>query len=529
MMKKILVRSILSVLMMMFLYSCSATPSKRSVSETKEKERVSESEDIMELERVEGEDRYDDPEDREEKSRKKKKEMSYFDGNRYVGPALKPFMDGLGKYFSEGCDMAVEIWKEALEKDQKRHEVAFNIGLCYERTGNVEESKKWYLKSYDINHNFLKPLYNLVLSMDGNLAEKKEDFLKIVEKTEDKVEKNNFIAWLYLQTNELDLAEKHAKKVLKIDEQNSDAVVSLATIYYRRDMPELADMALGTAEKWDRDNFRLQRLYGFLSYDMGNKGKATEHFQRAVKINPELPEVRNMLAVLAMEIEDYRTAKEHLEFALGINPAFFSAKVNLAIAYKGLEEYEKSRNILDELDKNKNIPDDIRVAVIFNLGILFLDADVYGDNSLERFDIAVEYFNRYLDLTKKSPDFRKKKAQIDEYIKEAENEKRRLELFIRTQERIQARQKAAEEEHKLFLKNKEAAFKKAVEEDSYEGWKEYLENFPVLGPDDKLSNAAKARFEEIKSKMPEVIEKDNESVPEEAEGEENKIKNSVVE
>jgi len=491
------------------LFSCSSAQVREDTAETTEDRSASveseKSEKVDKEEEVLSETPVKDKISPEQKKKEEelKKESANFDGNTYRGPALKEFQDGLGKYFTDGCEPAMELWKNALKKDAKRSDIPFNIGLCYERSGNLGKSKEWYIKAFNIDKNFLKPLYNYALSIGDNLKNEKDFLVNLVEETEDLVEKNNFLAWLYIHTNDMGLAEKHAKIALKEDEQNVDAVVSLATIYHRNEMYELADMALGTALQWDTNNFRLQRLYGFLNYDMGRKGKATEHFQAAIKLNPELPEVRNMLAVLAMEIEDYNTAKNHLEFALKINPDFISAKINLSMAYKGLDKFKEARDILVELEKIEGLPLETAKVVNFNLGILYLDADVDGTRQLERFDTAVNYLNKYLALIKKDGDFRQRKALIDEYIKEANNEKKRLELFLRTQERMLARKKAMEEEHKLFLKNKEAAFKAAVEEDTLEALENYIKKFPVLGPEDKLSNAVQARLTELKKQVKE--------------------------
>ncbi|HDT11488.1 MAG TPA: hypothetical protein ENN58_01980, partial [bacterium] len=274
---KIVMQYLTIFLMFLLFLSCSTTPSRKDVPEKREDEKpVDAGEDIS----VEGdtteedkdEDEDEDEDDKEisdeakkkaDKDKKDKKERSYFDGNRYKGPALKEFMDGLGHYFSDGCEKAVETWKKAYSKDKNRPEIAFNVGLCYERAGDFEKSKEWYIRSFKVNRNHFKSLYNYALLIGDKLNAEKDFLIKLVEKAPDKVLKNNFLSWLHIQINNLDLAEKHAKLSLKQDEQNVEAVVSLATVYYKKEMYELADMALNTASQWNPDNFRLQRLYGF--------------------------------------------------------------------------------------------------------------------------------------------------------------------------------------------------------------------------------------------------------------------------
>ena len=434
---------------------------------------------------------------------KEEKDPNY-EGGKYVGPASADFEEGLHAYADGGCEKAVKFWKSAFDKDQKNANIAFNTAVCFERMKNKEEAEAWYEKAYLADNSFMKPLYNLaLLYMPGQIKEKEGYLTQLAEKNTDVVEKYNFIAWLNLQLGRTDEAEKYAKMVLKEDEQNSEAVISLATSYFNKKMYELAESALETAEKWDPDNFRLQRLYGFLLYRMNDSKGATTHLMKSVKANPDQPEVRNILAVLAMKIEDYSTAKEQLEAALKIKDDFWSAKLNLALAYKGLEDYKNAAVILDELEARNDLPETLRDSVIFNKALLYLDADVAGDKNPARFDTAVKYFNEYLKLIAKSKNFKEQKALVDGYIKEANTEKKKLEFALAAKAKAEKRKQAQEEEARLFKEQKEAAFKKAEEAGTAEAWSKYLEEFPVVDENDTLSLSAKSKLDALKPQQTE--------------------------
>jgi len=445
------------------------------------------------------------------------KDPNYEDG-KYVGPASEDFAEGLRAYASEGCEKAVKFWKAAFDIDQKNAHIAFNIAVCYSRMKNSEEAAAWYEKAYLADNSFTKPLYNLaLLYMPGQIKEKEGYLTQLAEKNADVVEKYNFIAWLNLQLGRTDEAEKYAKMVLKEDEQNSEAVISLATSYFNKKMYELAESALETAEKWDPENFRLQRLYGFLLYRTGDSKGAATHLMKSVKANPDQPEVRNILAILAMKIEDYSTAKEQLEAALKVKYDFWSAKLNLALACKGLEDYKNAAVLLDELEERSDLSEALRNSVIFNKGLLYLDADVAGDKNPARFDTAVKYFNDYLKLIAKSKDFKEHKALLDGYIKEAKTEKKKLEFALAAKAKAEKRKQAQEEEARLFKENKEAAFKKAEEANTAEAWSKYLEEYPVVDENDTLSLSAKAKLEELMpNKAPEQAENQETAAPAEA-------------
>ena len=500
-MKKLLVTL---MLLISFLFGGCATSQKKEekVSEkVKTEDRVKkDSETEKEGDKTGESDKDEDQNQKDRKDdnkKKKKKEKKYYDGSKYIGPSTEDFTEGLSKYFNDDCKSAVKEWEKGLKKDRKRYQMAFNIGLCYQRLGEKEKSVKWYIKAYKMNTDFMRPLYNANILLGDRSKEKEEFYINLVGKTKDKVIKNNFIAWLKLKHGDRDSAEEYAKAALKEDEQNANAVITLAEIYYSKKMYELAEMALSTAEKWDEDNFRLHRLYGFLAYETGDKKKAAVHLQKAAKLNPELPEVNSILAVLAMEIEDFSTAKDKLEFALKISPDFKAAKMNLAIAYKGLEEYKKSRDILKELEKDGNLSGDFMKSVIYNLAVLYLDADVEGNKDPQKFDIATEYFKKYLKLVKKDGDYRKQKKLIAGYIKEAGVEKKKMEYYNKMKARAEKRKKELEEEHKKFLASKEKAFNEAKEKDTFDIWEKYLKDYPVKDDNDKFGLEAKTRYDEL--------------------------------
>lgn len=517
-MSRISIMAVFSLIVLFSAFSCATTPKsdegpgteKGNVPET-EKSNDSAKKDKKDADKKEksaGKDKKDESKKTKKdksdnkKEKEKEKKPEYYDGLKYNGPSEKKFSEGLGKYFTDGCDQSIPAWKEALEKDSEMPQIAFNIALCYERLNKEKESREWFEKTYLLDPESAKPLYNFVLMIGGRIKSELNYFLELINKTQDEVEKNNFLAWLYIQAGDLGSAEKHAKIALKLDEQNSDAVISLATVYYSKKMYELAQTALTTAEKWDSENFVLHRLFGFLLYDMGDKKNAAAHLQKAIKINPELPEVRNILAVLAMEIEDFASAKDHLEFALKTSPDFKEAKINLAIAHKGLSNFKRSKEILSELENDKTIDSEMIKRVYFNMAILYLDADVDGEKDPKKFDVAVEYFNKYLKAIAKDPDFKKDRILIDGYIKESYTEKKKLEFYLASKARAEKKKKDIEEEHKLFLANKEKAFENAMKEDTLEAWEQYIKAYPVIDDNDKMGIAASSRLEELK-KSPE--------------------------
>lgn len=420
-----------------------------------------------------------------------------YDGLKYTGPAQKRFVSGVERYFTEGCDGTIPVWKEALSTDGDMGTIAYNIGLCYDRQDKADEARRWYLQAVQARNRSIEALYNMALLDMKKGALKPEEYERLAGTFEDTVERSNFLAWLYLKTGKHEESIKHAKAALKEDEMNVPAMVTLGTVYFHKEMFELAEMILSTAEQIAPNDFKLQRIYGFLEYKQGagHKQKATEHFQKAKKINPEMPEISNMLAVLAMEIEDFATARKELEFALKIDPQFVEARINLALALKGLKEYAKARDLLVEIEKSPGLSKALLQDVRYNLAILYLDADVEGTGTPERFDTAVAYFSKYLEFVDKKD--KAERTRIEEYKKESLTEKKKLESMIKMRQKLEAKKKKKEEEDRLwelFLKDAEEAKGK----DTIEAYESFLAKYPELDPEDERGVFARKRIEELR-------------------------------
>lgn len=421
-----------------------------------------------------------------------------YDGLKYIGPAQKRFVSGVERYFTEGCEGTIPLWKEALSSDGDMGLIAYNIGLCYDRQDKVDDARRWYLQAVQARNRSVEALYNMALLDMRKNALKPEEYERLAGTFDDTVERINFLAWLNLKLGKHEESIKYAKAALKEDEMNVPAMVTLGTVYFHKEMFELAEMILSTAEQISPNDFKLQRIYGFLEYKQGagHKQKATEHFQKAKKINPEMPEISNMLAILAMEIEDFATAKKELEFALKIDPQFIEAKINLALALKGLKEYAKARDLLVDLEKSPGLPKSLLRDVYYNLAILYLDADVEGSGTPERFDTSVAYFSKYIELVDKKDKAERKR--IDDYKKEALTEKKKLESMIKMRQKLEAKKKKKEEEDRLwqeFLKDAEEAKGK----DTIEAYESFLAKYPDLDPEDERGVFARKRIEELRS------------------------------
>ena len=143
-----------------------------------------------------------------------------------------------------------------------------------------------------------------------------------------------------------------------------------------------------------------------------------------------------------------------LEKAAQLQPGFAKAHLNLGDAYRGVKQYEKAQGEYQSaLQLFPNYAD-----AVFNLGILYLDADKMPNMDLfAKENTAIQYFQRYKQMmggTLPPSD------PADDYIAEAQDkikkEEKRLERLKKQQEREAARaaKKAADDAKKAAARRR---------------------------------------------------------------------------
>ncbi len=83
----------------------------------------------------------------------------------------------------------------------------------------------------------------------------------------------------------------------------------------------------------------------------GNKSDATEHFERAVHLDPEFPEALVALARQRVRAERYDEAIELLERALALHPDSEPAHYNLMLAYRNSGRRDEAARIQRALER----------------------------------------------------------------------------------------------------------------------------------------------------------------------------------
>jgi tetratricopeptide (TPR) repeat protein len=201
-----------------------------------------------------------------------------------------------------------------------------------------------------------------------------------------------------LRAGQLDLAVRESREALRIHEQNVDAMLVIAEVFYRQSKYELTLAVTNTALAVDakvrtpQQTSSAHNLRGFAHAAMGNDQAATEAFKKAAETDDKSAAAWNNLGTRYLDAGDAKTALSCFTYALELQPGFAKAHLNLGAAYRAQGKWtDAEASFQSALRLRKNYPE-----AHFNLGLLYLDADPFpGLDTQARLNKAISHLESY--------------------------------------------------------------------------------------------------------------------------------------
>ncbi len=204
-----------------------------------------------------------------------------------------------------------------------------------------------------------------------------------------------------LEQNKFAEAVTNARGALKIHEQNVDAMMILAEVFYREGKYELVVSVTTTALAVDekvrtpKDTSAVYNLQGFALASLGKDQMATQAFKKAAEADDQNAAAWNNLGTRYLRAGDVNTAASCFSYAIELEPSFAKAHLNHGAALRAqgkLDEAEKA--IRKAMELRKNYPE-----AHFNLGVLYLDAaQIREMTTSQRLSTAISELERYKQL-----------------------------------------------------------------------------------------------------------------------------------
>jgi tetratricopeptide (TPR) repeat protein len=140
----------------------------------------------------------------------------------------------------------------------------------------------------------------------------------------------------------------------------------------------------------DPENVPALYLAGHIFYEMGDKGRAVNSFQKAVDLNPEFREGWIMMGDVLTELKNDK-AILYYDNAIHLDSSDVKTWHNKAYALSILGKKEESMNLFKQI--SIKFPD--YEPAFFNLGMLYKERDSIPE--------AIEYFSKSIQLNSSEP------------------------------------------------------------------------------------------------------------------------------
>lgn len=237
---------------------------------------------------------------------------------------------------------AIDAFSQILEEETDNAELYNNLALCYHYTGEQEQAEKFFLKSLSLNPQLPEVYINL-----ADLYFKQKNFADAVgllqtatcELPENLVLKH-FLARVFMEDAQLDLAIDELDKILEEQPENYDAYYDLARVYFELGDYHLAIENFENVIKYKEDN---EWVYYYLAqaYEANNEvDRAISNYLKSITISEQFYPAYKKLGVLFLARDDYEDAIE-----------YFEDYIKLGVAD---EEIESVKTIIERIKKIKS-------------------------------------------------------------------------------------------------------------------------------------------------------------------------------
>ncbi len=344
---------------------------------------------------------------------------------------------------TELANKAIEEYRQAIDADPTSEYLTAGLAELYAKTGRIRDA---VMEAQDIlkrdpnnleAHKLLGRIYLRSLGdiQSGNGSQNVlklaiEQYEQIIKIEPDSVDDHLLLGRLYKVNNDLQKAESEFKTALKLQPDSEEAVTTLALLYTEEGDSTRAAQVLSAVP----DASRSAKLYSVLGYtyeqqkeykkaidayrkaialdrdnldairglaeNLMNDGQseaALEQYKVIADANPEDAQTYVRIAEIYRRGGKFDLALENLKKAQSMVPDSIDVPYNLARVYQAQGRYDDAAQILQDLLKKTEKPDNNYTQAEKNNRSVFLEllGSVYRDNNSQ---LAIETFRKMLTL-----------------------------------------------------------------------------------------------------------------------------------
>ena len=240
--------------------------------------------------------------------------------------------------------------------------------------------------------------YNYNLNVEKNfkkaIQNHQKNNLQIAEKYYKRVLKENlshfksifYLGILYIQTKKYDLAKPLLLKAIQIQPNNVDAHYNLGLLYKELGDYQKASSSYDKTIQIQPNNIKALNNFGNIQRELGEYQKAINSYEKAIKLQPNNAITYNNLGNAFRDLGNYQKASSSYEEAIKLQPDYADAHNNFGNTLKELGEYQKAISCYKkaiQIKKNS-------AETYYNLALVYKEL---GDQKKaeDSYEMAVKY------------------------------------------------------------------------------------------------------------------------------------------
>lgn len=335
-----------------------------------------------------------------------------------AAPALDPaaiIADGERAAAAGDLSTAEARFRQAAALDAKLPQAPYDLGVLAEWQGRYDDAARRYEDALRADPEFGPAVVALgrLRLRSGDASGALEIARRQLARAPKSAPLQNALNRLRIDAGrEVEQVEAGSKAVLRDDEKNVEAMINLAWAYHAQGRHELAVAILDNARAIDEGDPEILHRKALAHQALGEDIKARMALEKATLLpGGASAEVYNNLGLIYHAAGDFAGAEAQFRKALARWPDMLAARVNLGNALKGQQRFAEADAALQAaLDQAPRDP-----AVLYNLGILYLDGQLPDIPALARLERSLAFFERYKQTAGALDD----DDPVDSYIEEA--------------------------------------------------------------------------------------------------------------
>lgn len=253
--------------------------------------------------------------------------QTIFNNRETPPPFERQMKSGLSFLESGAYDKAVGAFSEALRIRPDSARARFEIGEAYAKKGDFNQAERWNKEALSVNPQYLRAYEGLskVYEKQGKTG----DAIKLMEKASE-ISPNNprrhlEMGKLFLKAGDTEKGERALQLAMKNAEHNADIHTEVGEVYLASGDETKAAAAFSNSININES----VHVYNRLGIALRKKFQYEEAFKvylKAIKMEPENEVLFFNMGRLRMEQEMYGEAAEYFKKALAIDPEFAECK-----------------------------------------------------------------------------------------------------------------------------------------------------------------------------------------------------------